>query len=88
MQWQPRLGPIPPIEYAILHGTHNAGEIVAHFRGVPVYQTVIDTFHRRYRYVGLAPHLANGEIDFKALGRGEFVLLPGLLYVCEGDPRR
>ena len=88
MQWQPRLGPIPPIEYSILHGTRNAGEIVALYRGAQVYQTVIDEFDRHYRYSGLAPRLANVEFDFKALGRGEFILRPGLLYVSESEPRR
>ncbi len=88
MQWQPRLGPIPPIEYAILHRTRNSGEIVALYRGEQVYQTVIDEFDRHYRYTGLAPRLPSGEFDFKALGRGEFILLPGLLYVSESDPRR
>lgn len=88
MHWQPRLGPIPPIEYAILYRTRNAGEIVALYRGTQVYQTVIDEFDRHYSYGGLAPRRADGEFDFKALGRGEFILLPGLLYVAETDPRR
>ena len=88
MQWQPRFGPIAPIDYAILHGTRNAGEIVAVYRGTQVYQTVIDEFDRHYRYSGLAPRLANGEFDFKALGRGEFILLPGLVYVAESVQAR
>ncbi len=88
MHLDPRIGPIRPIEYAVLHRTRNAGEIVAFYRGEQVYQTVIDEFDRHYRYSGLAPRLANGELDFKALGRGEFILLPGLLYVSQSDPRR
>jgi hypothetical protein len=88
MHLDPRIGPIRPIEYAILHRTRNAGEVVAHYLDEPVYQTVIDEFDRRYRYGGLAKRLPNGEFDFKALGRGEFILLPGLVYVAESDRRR
>jgi hypothetical protein len=84
MHWQPRLGPVAPIEYAILGNTRNAGEIVASFQGVAVYQTVIDQFGRHYAYKGLAPRLASGEFDVKALGRAEFILPPGLVYRCEG----
>lgn len=88
MHLDPRIGPIRPIEYAVLHRTRNAGEIVALYRGEQVYQTVIDEFGRHYRYGGLAPRLPNDELDFKALGRGEFILMPGLLYVSEAGPGR
>ena len=84
MHWQPRLGPVAPIDYAILQGTRNAGEIVARYHGVAVYQTVIDAFDRRYVYSGVAPRLPSGAFDIKALGRAEFILPPGLVYRCEG----
>ncbi len=84
MHWQPRLGPVPPIDYAILRNTRNAGEILAHYQGVAVYQIVIDSFDRQYIYKGLAPRLPTGEFDVKALRRAEFILPPGLIYRCEG----
>ena len=64
-------------------GGRNAGEIVARYHGVAVYQTVIDAFDRRYVYSGVAPRRPSGAFDIKALGRAEFILPPGLVYRCE-----
>lgn len=70
-------------DYAILHHTTASGALIGSFRDHPIYERVIDEFGRVYGYVGLAPCRRDGSFDVDAFAQGEFVLLPGLLYLCE-----
>lgn len=70
-------------DYAILHHTTGAGLLIGSFRDHPIYEQVIDEFGRAYTYLGLAPCRRDGSFDIGAFQPGEFVLPPGLLYLCD-----
>lgn len=72
-----------PIEYSMLHDTTPAGPIIGTYGDVEIAEAVIDAFGRRFVYVGVAPRRANGRFDDSALGAGEFILSPGLVYCHE-----
>jgi hypothetical protein len=44
---------------------------------------MIDEYGRYFVYVGLAPRKWNGQYDGNALGPGEFIVPPGLVYRYE-----
>jgi hypothetical protein len=69
-----------PIEYSMLHDTTPAGPVIGTYGGVEIVEAVIDAFGRRFVYVGAAPRRPNGRFDDSALGPGEFILKPGLVY--------
>ncbi len=56
------------------------GPVIGPYGGVEIAEAVIDTFGRRFVYVGIAPRQQNGRFDDQALGPGEFILKPGLVY--------
>jgi hypothetical protein len=70
-------------DYPILRHTTVSGELIGSFRDQPIYERLTDEFGRVYSYVGLAPCRRDGSFDVEAFGCGEFVLPPGLLYLCE-----
>lgn len=70
-------------DYAILQHTVGSGELIGSYRDQPIYEQVIDEFGRAYTYLGLAPCRRDGSFDVDSFGPGEFVLPPGLLYLCE-----
>ena len=73
---------------AILQGAIGAGPLVGGLGDHPIYAQVIDRSGRTYSYVGLAPRCRDGSVDVDALRAGEFVVPPGLLYLCEDvDPK-
>jgi hypothetical protein len=75
------------VAYATLHHIKASGELIGSYRDQPIYETVTDEFGRRYTYLGLAPRLRSGKFDPDALAAGEFILMPGLLYVLEELPK-
>lgn len=75
--------PIYDDAYAILEHASGSGELIGSFCDLPIYEQMIDRFGRVYSYVGLAPRRRDGSFDAEAMEPGEFVLPPGLLYVCE-----
>lgn len=70
-------------DYAILYHTTGSGELIGSYRDHPIYEQVTDEFGRVYSYIGLAPFRRDGSFDVDSFGPGEFVLPPGLLYLCE-----
>jgi len=62
------------------------GPIIGYYAGQPIPSAVVDYFGRRYLYVGAVPRRANGQYDAEALGPGEFLMEPGLVYRCDPMP--
>jgi hypothetical protein len=69
-----------PIEYSILRDVTQEGCSMGSYNGQDISESVIDEFGRRFAYVGLAPRKWNGDYDGNALGPGEFIVPPGLVY--------
>lgn len=69
-----------PIDYFVVQGPKPTGRSLGHFADREISETVVDMFGNRYTFVGLAPRKWNGDLDVKALGAGEFIVLPGLVY--------
>jgi hypothetical protein len=69
-----------PIEYSMLYDTKPAGPVIGTYGGVEIAEAVIDAFGRRFVYAGIALRQSNGRFDDRALGPGEFILQPGLVY--------
>lgn len=68
------------LPYFILHEAQPAGRCIGYLGDEPISEYVTDYFGRSYIYVGVAPRTWGGEIDIDALGDGEFLLPPSLLY--------
>lgn len=74
---QPQIRYLP---YFILDEPEPAGRCIGYLGDEPISEYVTDYFGRSYIYVGMAPRTWGGEIDIDALGEGEFLLPPSLLY--------
>ena len=48
--------------------------------GQPIWEAIIDGLGRRYVFAGAAVYRRDGRVDLEALGRGEWLLEPGLIY--------
>ena len=73
-------GQIRKLEYSILHDVAPAGPSIGSYSGQPIHESIIDMFGRRFVFVGVASRLSNGRFNAGALGTGEFILRPGLIY--------
>jgi hypothetical protein len=71
---------IRPIEDVFLIEPRPAGPVVGFLAGNPIAEAVVDYFGHRYVYAGVAPRRHNGRYDPDALGRGEWIVEPGLVY--------
>jgi len=69
-----------PVEYLILVDPRPAGPLLGYYNGRPIPAEVVDYFGRRYAYAGIAPRRLNGQYDVDALGTGERLVEPGLVY--------
>lgn len=69
-----------PVEYSIINRPRPVGATIGTFHGKAIPESVIDEFGRLFHYAGAAPRRWNGEFDDKALGPGEFIVPPGLVY--------
>lgn len=69
-----------PVEYFILIEPHADGPVVGYYAGRPIAAAVVDCFGRRYSYAGVAPRRHSGQYDVEALGPGEWIIEPGLVY--------
>ena len=69
-----------PVEYFILVEPHADGPVVGYYGGRPIAAAVVDYFGRRYSYAGIAPRGRSGQYDVEALGPGEWIIEPGLVY--------
>jgi hypothetical protein len=76
-----------PIEYFMLHDAKPTGPSMGRFADREIPESVVDVFGRRYVYVGVAPRRWDGQFDVDALGTGEFILPPGLVYRRKGGAR-
>jgi hypothetical protein len=72
----------------MLHDTKPAGPVIGTYGGAEIAEAVIDAFGRRFVYSGVAPRQLNGRFDDRALGPGEFILKPGLVYRHDKAKRR
>jgi hypothetical protein len=79
-----------PFEYYILRIPETAATqpgvesaIVGYLADRPILGTVIESTGGRFRYVGLAPRLADGRYDVESLSPGEWIVEPGLIYRSE-----
>jgi hypothetical protein len=68
------------LEYCILHDVKPVGRTMGFFADREIPEAVVDQFGRRFDYVGVASRKPNGKLDAEALGPGEFILRPGLVY--------
>jgi hypothetical protein len=85
----PRLGleRSPSIEYLMLADPKPDGPTVGFFRGSAIAAAVVDYFGRRYVFAGIATRGRNGKYDTEALGRGERLVEPGLIYRLGAEAR-
>ena len=67
-------------EYSMIVEPRPEGAVIGYFAGEPISERVIDTFGRRFAYVGLASRRRDGEFDADQLKVGEFIAAPGLVY--------
>jgi hypothetical protein len=70
----------PSLENYLLSDTHADGPMLGYCAGQPIWEAVVDGFGRRYVYAGVAVYRRDGGVDLAALGRGEWLLKPGLIY--------
>ncbi|HUA78019.1 MAG TPA: hypothetical protein VMA86_10130 [Acetobacteraceae bacterium] len=70
------------IEYSLLHHAKADGPVIGTYMDHPIAEAVIDESGKRFVYAGLAPRKRGGRLDVEALGPGEFILRPGLVYRC------
>lgn len=68
------------VTFSIVHGAKPAGRSIGEFAGQEIPEAVSDTFGHRLIYAGIAPRRMDGEFDVDALGPGEFIVKPGLIY--------
>jgi hypothetical protein len=73
------------LEYSTLNGAKPAGAKIGFFAGEPIFDSVIDGHGRRFTYVGAAVRGADGQLNPETLRKGEFILLPGLVYRFAGS---
>ncbi len=69
-----------PLEYSILHNPRSAGAVIGKLAGKEISEYVYDEFGRLFVYSGVAPRRRDGAFDDDALGTGEFIVQPGLVY--------
>lgn len=72
-----------PSEYDVLTDVEPRGRMLGYFMDRPIHEAVVDEFGRRFVYSGLASRRPDGQFDCAALGPGEFILEPGLIYRIE-----
>lgn len=77
-----------PIEYSILQDTKPAGPSIGRFADQEFAEFVRDAFGRLFVYSGVAPRRSDGQFNDDALGPGEFIVRPGLIYRYKGNARR
>jgi hypothetical protein len=69
-----------PVDYFILVEPRADGPLLGYYAGRPIPSAVVDYFGRCYSYVGVAPRRRGGHYDVEALGPGEWIIEPGLVY--------
>lgn len=67
-----------------LHLPQPAGPIIGSYAGEPIADSVRDIDGRRYRFAGILPLRREGAWDLTALGPGEWIVGPGLIYRWDG----
>ena len=78
-----RIGRGVPTEYFILNDVQTEGATIGRLADNPIVEMVIDASGHRYRYVGVAPRVADGGFDVEALRTGDWIVRPGLVYALE-----
>lgn len=64
------------------------GPIIGFYGECPIAAAVVDNHGHRFVYAGAAPRCHSGRLDFTALGPGEWIVEPGLLYVVDRKNRK
>jgi hypothetical protein len=60
------------------------GPVIGSYDGEPIADSVHDIDGRRYRFAGIMPRRSEGSFDLAALGAGEWIVEPGLIYRWDG----
>ena len=68
------------IEFLMLNDPKPEGPPIGNFADKEFAEFVRDAFGRLFVYSGVAPRRSDGRFDDAALGPGEFIMLPGLIY--------
>jgi len=69
-----------PHEYFLLTAARQEGPVIGHLQGTPISAEVVDENGKRYRFVGLAERDRQGRLDVLSLRRGEWIVVPDLVY--------
>ena len=69
-----------PVEYFLLVEPRADGPPIGYYAGNPIPAAVVDYWGRRYSYAGIATRRRSGQYDVEALGPGEWIIEPGLVY--------
>lgn len=64
------------------------GPVIGFYAECPIAAAVVDSFGHRFVYAGAAPRRHSGKFDFTALGPGEWIVEPGLVYVEDRECRK
>jgi len=67
-------------EYSLIVEPRAEGAVIGYFAGETINECVVDTFGRRFSFVGLASRRRDGRFDVAQLQAGEFIAEPGLVY--------
>jgi hypothetical protein len=78
-----KVSPNLPFEYYMLHGITFEGGVACRLGRELVRELVRDSQGCLYRFVGLASRDAFGRLDVAALGPGEWIVEPDLIYAHE-----
>ena len=78
----PRLGrgAAPRVEQYLLSDTKADGPVLGYCAEQPIWEAIVDGLGHRYVFAGVAVYRRDGGFDLEALGRGEWLLQPGLIY--------
>ncbi|HET6390941.1 hypothetical protein [Hyphomicrobium sp.] len=76
------------LDYSVLHSARPEGPAIGALDGREFTEFVRDAFGRLFVYSGVAPRRSDGAFDEEALGPGEFIVPPGLIYRYHGKVRR
>src|ERR1700693_5822603 len=61
------------------------GPVVGFYVSHPIAAAVVDQWAHRFVYVGPAPRRFDGQYEFAALGAGEWIVEPGLIYASDPE---
>ena len=67
--------------FYILTVSARLGDVLGHFHGLVIHEQVRDRRGDLYNFMGLAPTLPDGRVDFEHIGRNQWLVDGRLIYV-------